>query len=417
MTRSTGEGGTVASDLQVLVDHLAEHVGASTVLEDHGQRTIAHSSQRGPIDQTRRDSILHRVTPPETVAWFRSFGIDRGRGPVAVPANDALGILPRLCTPVRYRGQLLGFLWVIDNDGSIAERFLEVLEKAAEHAGVLLYEEQLAQRLTSQALSHLLSPSEELRNAAVQQIADQSLLPDDQPLVSVVVQPLDVDEPDLDMSLAVEEALSDVGWEAPTSSFLRRACGDHSVLLVRVRACDDDSPAFNLALAARAALVRRLSGGTGHAPRVVAALGDPQGRLEQAVASYRQARLAIKVAAAFPAISDVVRWSNLGVFRALAQLTTKEAQESALDPRVLSLLEAGDETVVSTLETYLDLAGDVKATAEALHMHRGTLYYRLEKAERIAGVDFHNGYDRLAVHLGLKLARLAGRRVAATPAR
>lgn len=407
----------MASDLQVLVDHLAEHVGASTVLEDRGQRTIAHSSQRGPIDETRRDSILHRVTPPETIAWFRSFGIDRGHRPIAIPANEALGILPRLCAPVRCRGQLLGFLWVIDNDGSIAEHHLDVLEKAAEHAGVLLYEEQLAQRLTSQAISHLLSPSEELRGAAAQQIAEQSLLPDDQPLVCVVVQPLEADGAEADVPHSIEEALSDAGWEAPSSSFLRRACGDHGVLLVRLRTCEDDSAAFGLALAARAALEHRLCGPSGRRPRVVAALGDPQGRLEQAFASYRQARLAVKVAAAFPAISDVVRWSKLGVFRALAQLSTKEAQESALDPRVLSLLEAGDETVVATLETYLDLAGDVKATAEALHMHRGTLYYRLEKAERIAGIDFRNGYDRLAVHLGLKLARLAGRREAPTPAR
>ena len=73
-----------------------------------------------------------------------------------------------------------------------------------------------------------------------------------------------------------------------------------------------------------------------------------------------------------------------------------------------ALLKSGDQAVVSTLETYLDLAGDAKATAEYLHLHRGTLYYRLDKAQRLAGIDVHNGYDRLAVHLGLKLARLAG---------
>ena len=69
-----------------------------------------------------------------------------------------------------------------------------------------------------------------------------------------------------------------------------------------------------------------------------------------------------------------------------------------------------DESVIDTLETFLDLAGEVKATAEALHLHRGTMYYRLEKAQRLAGIDIHNGQDRLAVHLGLKLARLLGLR-------
>jgi DNA-binding PucR family transcriptional regulator len=106
-------------------------------------------------------------------------------------------------------------------------------------------------------------------------------------------------------------------------------------------------------------------------------------------------------------MGDVVRWRDLGVFRALAQLPNREALESSLDPRVAALLSSGEDDVVVTLETYLDLAGDAKATAERLHLHRGTLYYRLDKAERIAGIDVRNGYDRLAVHLGLKLARLA----------
>jgi DNA-binding PucR family transcriptional regulator len=64
--------------------------------------------------------------------------------------------------------------------------------------------------------------------------------------------------------------------------------------------------------------------------------------------------------------------------------------------------------VITTLETYLDLAGDAKASAERLSLHRGTLYYRLRKAERIAGVDLRSGGDRLALHLGFKLARLIG---------
>ena len=69
-----------------------------------------------------------------------------------------------------------------------------------------------------------------------------------------------------------------------------------------------------------------------------------------------------------------------------------------------------DQNVVrtTTLETYLDLAGDAKASAERLSLHRGTLYYRLQKAERIAGVDMRSGGDRLALHLGFKLARLLG---------
>ena len=99
---------------------------------------------------------------------------------------------------------------------------------------------------------------------------------------------------------------------------------------------------------------------------------------------------------------------SLGAFRALVQLPNREAVQSALDPRVVALLRSGDDALAVTLETYLDLGGDAKATAERLHVHRATLYFRLNKAQQLASIDVRNGYDRLAVHLGLKLVRLAG---------
>ncbi len=403
------------SNLQLLLDVLSEHLGAPTVLEDEKQRTVAYSSQVGVIDSLRRDSILNRTTPPEVVDWFRSFGILKAKVPLAVPAHKELGILPRLCVPLRYQERLLGFLWVIDSDGSLGQHHLQEIESAAERAALLLYEDELAQRLTSNALSQLISSSEELRGAAAQQIVYQALLADGQPTAIVIVQPLLSRDQIDDVSLALMESLAEVGWDSPNGSVLRLVSGDHGVLLVGLRSDTDDTPAFQLATAARETLTRRLGSLQKAPPRVVASIGDPQKHLLETVTSYRQARQAIKVAAAIPSIGDIIRWSELGVFRVLAQLPTREAQESAIDPRVLSLLEESDESVIDTLETFLDLAGDVKGTAETLHLHRGTLYYRLEKAGRLAGIDIRNGQDRLAVHLGLKLARLAGLRFSSSP--
>ena len=75
-------------------------------------------------------------------------------------------------------------------------------------------------------------------------------------------------------------------------------------------------------------------------------------------------------------------------------------------PDGLRRLLAGDESLVRTLEAYLDHAGDVKRTAAALSLHRGGLYYRLRRIEEVAGVNLHDGEDRLLCHLALRLARL-----------
>jgi DNA-binding PucR family transcriptional regulator len=57
---------------------------------------------------------------------------------------------------------------------------------------------------------------------------------------------------------------------------------------------------------------------------------------------------------------------------------------------------------------YLDSACDVRQTIAILRTHRTTLYYRLGRFTELTGLDLNNGHDRLAVHLGLKVARLTG---------
>jgi sugar diacid utilization regulator len=280
--------------------------------------------------------------------------------------------------------------------------------RAAGHAALLLYEEQLAARLASGAFSHLLSPAEDLREDAAAQIADQSLLPGRGPVAIAVAQPLGLDEQAARQQ--VSEALRDVARgvyphrSLASGQVLQLACADHAVVLVR--AGPGAGAAEQVAAAVVAAALRGRVAGTRGA-RVVAAVGDPQARLVDAHLSYRQARLAAKVAAAVPAVGEVTHWRDLGVFRTLAMLP-ESAAESSLDPRVRTLFAAGSQELVTTLEVYLDLGCDAKAASERLRLHRATLYYRLEKVARLTGANQKDGNDRLALHLGLKLARLAG---------
>ncbi|MFD2028038.1 PucR family transcriptional regulator [Promicromonospora aerolata] len=79
-------------------------------------------------------------------------------------------------------------------------------------------------------------------------------------------------------------------------------------------------------------------------------------------------------------------------------------------PGLEALLDLpGSAPLLHTLETYLELAGSAQATAEALHLHRTSLYYRLQRVEVLAGTDLKDGTERLALHLALKVARAAGR--------
>jgi DNA-binding PucR family transcriptional regulator len=60
---------------------------------------------------------------------------------------------------------------------------------------------------------------------------------------------------------------------------------------------------------------------------------------------------------------------------------------------------------VSALERYLAERGSVTTTASALFIHPNTLRQRLDRIQRVAGIDLARE-DLLSLELALKLARL-----------
>jgi sugar diacid utilization regulator len=66
----------------------------------------------------------------------------------------------------------------------------------------------------------------------------------------------------------------------------------------------------------------------------------------------------------------------------------------------------GGDALLSAAAAFLDAAGDVSAAASALHVHRVTLYRRLERVSELTGLALRNGEDRLLLHVALRIARL-----------
>ena len=387
--------------LQGLVEDLAHQLNAPAVIEDDELRMVAYSSHGVLIDDIRRDSILIKHAPAAVSDWLGRFGLKAAAGPVRIPGDHARGILGRLCVPVGYRGARLGYLWLIDDDGRLGSTQVRTAARAADHAGLLMFGDMLGERMASGVLAHLLSPVDELRADAMRHIDDSGLLGLCGPVIVVVVRTAGAAAPLPQAVLA--ESLRDVTRARSAGAVIGLANPDHGVLVANDQGAVTGR---DLADAARASLLLRLQPGDNKGS-VVAGIGDPA-MLAEARSSYRQAKQAARVAATIGRAGPVARWQDLGVYRTLAQLPADAEAAASLVPRLAALLDQADGPVITTLETYLDLAGDAKASAERLSLHRGTLYYRLQKAERIAGVDLRSGCDRLALHLGFKLARLIG---------
>ncbi|MER7459847.1 helix-turn-helix domain-containing protein [Micromonospora sp. NPDC126480] len=401
-------------DLQRIVDAVAAHAGRPALIEDRRQRVVVYSEQTGLMDEVRRASILRRQTTPEVIAWLREFGIADAHAPVRTPARPDLDLLPRLCVPVRHHDLLLGFVWFIDPDGTMTDVDLAATGLLKE-LSLALYRENLLGELAAQreteAARTLLADSPETREQAVRALLEAGMIAGDGPTTVLVARLVAAEarQPDERARIALEQSLVAARRRAGVREALHLLRHDHGVLLlpaepaagrptpeVAARHLDDDLRQVTRALAA--------------VERTVVGVGRTRPRLVDAVDSYVEALHAARVGARLPALGRVVSWSGLGVYRALARLGEHDLDVADVHPGLARLLGGtGNQALLTTLERYLDLAGNAHATAAELRLHRTTLYYRLQRIEELAGTDLKDGGERLCLHLALKLARLTGR--------
>jgi GAF domain-containing protein len=78
----------------------------------------------------RTAALITRSNPPEVVSYLRSLGITNWQEPTRVPGQPEMGFESRLCVPLRYSGELVGFLFLIDTT-PVRDEELTILHNAA----------------------------------------------------------------------------------------------------------------------------------------------------------------------------------------------------------------------------------------------------------------------------------------------
>ena len=365
-------------ELQDIVDDLAALLRRPVEVEDRRWRLLAHSSHEAddPADAVRTETILTRRAPPAVAAWLDSLQLDRARGISEVPSNAELAMDARVCVPLRREDLVLGYLWVIPGAGTLADADRAAIEQAAADATDVLWTRRRRAQDRAALVQELLAGGA----AATAAAATLGWMPG--------------------ASVRVVAARGGADDLAVTIGRRRRggmtAVGHRGDVIVVIAPVGPDEPPTTLA-----ALVATTTGRAG-ASAPVADLAELPDALDQAQAVLRALE-------AEPALGTAAAYEQLGAWPLLAQLAARA--EDLPTPDVVARLQAarGGEALLSAAAAFLDAAGDVSAAASALHVHRVTLYRRLERVTELTGLDLRNGEDRLLLHIALRLARLSAR--------
>jgi hypothetical protein len=120
----------------------------------------------------------------------------------------------------------------------------------------------------------------------------------------------------------------------------------------------------------------------------------------------KQARVAAELTAALPELQPAKDIADLGGWVLLHALPAGSKRIADISPAAEHLCRAGDRVQRETIETYLDAGGQARAACERLHIHRTTLYYRLDNMPPVVKEALDDGMKRSTLHLTLKLIRL-----------
>ncbi|MFG2728842.1 helix-turn-helix domain-containing protein [Streptomyces canus] len=255
-----------AGDYQELVDEISELLGVPATLENRDFELIAFGAydsegdlDPSALDPVRTRSILTRRSTATVRTWFEGFGITRASGPVRIPPTPEAGVYRgRICLPVRHRGVVLGYVWLLDSDPGPTDRQLDAAMRVTARIGALLADEAQHGADLSRELRAVLTAERGWQGDMAVAALRTALGPRaDGPYTVVCVAPWPSADPDDAPSARTvphATALCTVPWGAT---------GQGLAVLVRLRATDTLTPASSAAgrLLERARGVAGSSGG------------------------------------------------------------------------------------------------------------------------------------------------------------
>jgi hypothetical protein len=396
----------VSDRLQSIVDELAERLRRSVAIDDPAIRLLAASRHFGDEDTLRVSSVMNRAVEPRIVDQLLAQGISHWAAPGVV---DVEGGAPRLCAPVRCNGMLLGYLWLIDKDGTFTERETTVASEAATTAGAVLLRRLLLHERSKARqegiLRELVSGDPAVRAQAIEDLRAEQLFGEESTHFTVLAVQCPASRTTATRQEVAFEAAVEEGVRAVTDDVALMAANRSRAWILLVQRVPPSRALVDAVAQRITARFRRLGnentqpafglGGT------VTALGD-------VVTSYREALLAARAALLLPGVGSLARWGELGPYQLLLKLPPEDLLHASGVP-ALAAVEREDThgVLLATLTESFNHGGNIQRTADSLRVHRATLYQRLKRIEQITGCSLDSGDDRLMLHLGLKLRVLA----------
>jgi carbohydrate diacid regulator len=124
-------------------------------------------------------------------------------------------------------------------------------------------------------------------------------------------------------------------------------------------------------------------------------IGTPVESISDIGRSFKEAQTALLVGGIFENEKPVVNYNSLGLGRLIYQLPETLCKLFLDEVFVKGAYESLDNETILTIQKFFENNLNVSETSRLLYVHRNTLVYRLDKIQKITGLDLRNFDDAI----------------------
>lgn len=138
--------------------------------------------------------------------------------------------------------------------------------------------------------------------------------------------------------------------------------------------------------------------------KVFISIGTVVSDLKDVSRSYKEAKMALEVGKIFETEKHIVNYERLGIGRLIYQLPLPLCRMFIKEVLHGLTIDDFDDETLATVNKFFENNLNVSETARQLYVHRNTLVYRLEKIQKITGLDVRVFDDALTFKIAMMVS-------------
>lgn len=135
--------------------------------------------------------------------------------------------------------------------------------------------------------------------------------------------------------------------------------------------------------------------------RVRVGYGNRVNNLQDIARSYQEAKMALEVGRIFYAEKETIAYRYLGIGRLIYQLPMSLCEMFIHEVFGDEIPDVFNEETTTTIQKFFENNLNISETARQLYVHRNTLVYRLERLEKMIGLDIRKFDDAMTFKIAM----------------